>query len=289
MKHLTETDRETIADPESYRRVDSKNSKLLDVLIERCIERLQDKSYKPRVRDALKAIQLKQKVAKASEAEKIFWELIESIRRDELEKPYSQTLNLEAQILNIIISLKPQVKNGILPVKTITDTFNQGRSKESQLTYHRIGRLLSSMGFRKAKTRTGTYAILWDDNLLPQQKSSNDEKNEKQNPASPACPVSPAGRSGAPHIRHQNKSGDVFAVARGSTTNYRGTTSIPSLLNNAAVTPSPFTSFRFLFIHPHPQDGLFCFSHAFFILNFLAICREAKAPRRRKGDRSIPF
>jgi hypothetical protein len=35
------------------------------------------------------------------------------------------------------------------------------------------------MGFRKAKTHAGTYAILWDDNLLSQCTFSHDEKNEK--------------------------------------------------------------------------------------------------------------
>jgi hypothetical protein len=76
---------------------------------------------------------------------------------------------------------------------------------------------------------------------------------------------------------------------RASTANYRGTTFMPSLLNNAAVTPSPFFSFPFLFIHPHPQDGLFCFSQAFLILNFRAISKEAKAPRRRKAVTSFPL
>jgi len=100
-------------------------------------------------------------------AEKIFWDEIEAIRQEELPKLYpEEAVSLESQIQNTIIGLKHLVKNGILPVKTITDTFNQGRSKESQLTYRRIGGLLSSMGFRKAKTHAGTYAILWDDNLL---------------------------------------------------------------------------------------------------------------------------
>ena len=165
-----------VVDPEFCRREDSKHSKLLDILIEKSIKRLEDKSYKPRIRDALKAIQLKQKVVKTSEAEKIFWQEIEAIRKEVLPKLYPQILNLEAQILSTIIELKQQVKNGILPVKIITDTFNQGRSKESQLTYRRIGGLLSSMGFRKAKTHAGTYAILWDDNLVSQNTFSNDEK-----------------------------------------------------------------------------------------------------------------
>ncbi|KPL03853.1 MAG: hypothetical protein AMJ73_05170, partial [candidate division Zixibacteria bacterium SM1_73] len=101
---------------------------------------------------ALKAIQLQQKVAKKSQAEKIFWDEIEAIRQDELPKLYpEETVSLESQIQNTIIGLKHQVKNGILPVKIIN---------------RRIGGLLSSMGFRKAKTHAGTYAILWDDNLL---------------------------------------------------------------------------------------------------------------------------
>jgi hypothetical protein len=162
---------------------------LLDALIDNIFKRLEDNSVQPKIRDALKAIQLRQKVAKSSETEKIFWELIESIRTDELNKIYPRILNLEDQIINTIIGLKQQVKNGILPVKTITDTFNQGRSKESKLTYHRIGRLLSSLGFRKAKTHAGTYAILWDDDLLFQNKFSEDEKNEKQPSASPASPA----------------------------------------------------------------------------------------------------
>jgi hypothetical protein len=164
---------------------------LLDKLIDNIIKRLEDNSVQPKIRDALKAIQLRQKVAKSSETEKIFWELLESIRDDELNKLYPKILNLEDQITKTIIGLKHQVKNGILPVKLITDTFNQGRSKESKLTYHRIGRLLSSMGFRKAKTHAGTYAILWDDDLLFQNKFSEDEKNEKKPSASPACPTSP--------------------------------------------------------------------------------------------------
>ena len=173
---------------------DSAQLKFLKTLIDKLIKRLEDDSYKPKVQDALKAIQLQQKVAKKSQAEKIFWDEIEAIRQEELPKLYpEEAVSLESQIQNTIIGLKHLVKNGILPVKIITDlktqnsgTFNQGRSKESQsqdpefgLTYRRIGGLLSSMGFRKAKTHAGTYAILWDDKLLSQNTFSNDEKDEK--------------------------------------------------------------------------------------------------------------
>ncbi|MGB2803419.1 MAG: hypothetical protein WBD64_00805 [Candidatus Zixiibacteriota bacterium] len=183
MKPLLDKDTETI-DPESL--------KLLDLLIHDTVKGLQQKSYKPRIQDALKAIQLRGKVAKASEGEKIFWDMIEEIREEELPKMYPQAPSLEAQIQNTILGLKTQVKNGVLPVKIITDTLNHGKSEECRLTYHRVGRLLSKMGFRKAKTPNGCYAILWDDNLLSQPMTSNDEKNEKQSPVSPVCPVSPA-------------------------------------------------------------------------------------------------
>jgi len=198
MNHLIDTDDEKVADPELRRREDATQLKFLETLIDKLIKRLEEDSYKPKVQDALKAIQLKQKLVKTSEAEKIFWQEIEAIRNEELPKLYPQPNNLESQIMEVIIGLKPQVKNGILPVKIITDTFNQGRSSESQLTYRRIGGLLSTMGFRKAKTQTGTYAILWDDNLLSQNTFSNDEKNVKQPPVSPVSPASPAGRSTAP-------------------------------------------------------------------------------------------
>ena len=194
MNHLIDSDPQDqnsddqkVIDPELCPREDPKDLKLLEILIDKSIKRLEDNSCEPRIQDALKAIQLKQKVVKTSEAEKIFWNEIEAIRREELPKLYpepNEPTNLEAQILKTIIGLKHQVKNGILPVKTITDAFNQERSEQSQsqdpefgLTYHRIGRLLSTMGFRKAKTQGGTSAIIWDHKLLSQNAFSNSQNS----------------------------------------------------------------------------------------------------------------
>ncbi len=148
----------------------SKDLRLLEILIDKAIKTLEDNSCKPRIRDALKAIQLKEKVAKKSDAEKFFWEQIEEIRQEELPKLYpdsKDTEGLEAQLLTAIARLKHHLKNGILPLKLIADTFNQSRSEESRLSYQRIARLLSKIGFRKAKTHGGYSAILWDENLLP--------------------------------------------------------------------------------------------------------------------------
>jgi len=169
----SESDRSV--DPELCRREDSRYLKFIELLIDKSIKRLQSKSYKPKIQDALRAIRLKDKVFQTSEAEKFFWQEIETIRNEELPKLYPETepLDLESQITNTIVGLRYLVTNGILPVKTITDTFNQGRSKESQLTYSRIGRILSAMGYRKAKTPNGCSAIIWDDQLLTQNTDSN--------------------------------------------------------------------------------------------------------------------
>ena len=62
----------------------------------------------------------------------------------------------------------------------IFDTEDEGQSS-TQLKFLQtlLDKLLSTMGFRKAKTHGGIYAILWDDNLLSQNTFSDDEKNEK--------------------------------------------------------------------------------------------------------------
>jgi len=162
-------------EPDTCPGEDSKLLNLLEILIDKIIERLENNSFEPKVQDALKAIQLKQKVVKTSEAEKIFWQEIDAIRTSELTRFYVQPFNLEDQIQTTILGLKHQVRNGILPVKAITDAFNQGKSKEGRFSYHRIGRLLSTMGFTKAKTSNGSSAIIWDDNLLlgPPDKGDN--------------------------------------------------------------------------------------------------------------------
>jgi len=185
MNHLIDTDPQD-QDSDDKKAIDTefsgsqepKDLKLLEILIDKSIKTLEDNSCKPKIRDALKAIQLKQKVAKKSEAEKIFWEEIEAIRSEELPKLYPEPMDpdgLEAQLLTTITGLKDHLKNGILPLKTIADTFNQARSKESRLSYQRIARLLSKIGFRKVKAHGGRSAILWDDKLLPQNTFSDAE------------------------------------------------------------------------------------------------------------------
>ena len=156
--------------PDSHPREDPKDLKLVEILIEKIIKRLEDNSFQPKVQDALKALQLKQKLVKTSEAEKTFWQEIDDIRTSELgrlQNLESKTQDLEAQILRTIMRLKYEAKNGLLPVKTITDAHNQGKSTEHRLTYQRIGRLLSTMGFQKGKAGSNS-AILWNEEKIDQ-------------------------------------------------------------------------------------------------------------------------
>jgi hypothetical protein len=140
----------------------SKRLELLEILIDKIVQGLEDNSCQPRVRDALTAIQLMEKVAKSSQAEDIFWHMIDDIRKSEMYDPPT----IEDQIEETVLGLRHHVKNGVLQVKAITDAFNQNKSEQARLTSRRIGALLSGMGFTKAKTRNGCCAIIWDDNRL---------------------------------------------------------------------------------------------------------------------------
>jgi Mg2+ and Co2+ transporter CorA len=170
MNGLIDTEDEKAVASESYRREEPKDLKLVEILIDKIIKKLEENSFQPKVQDALKAIQLKQKLVKKSEAEEFFWQAIDDIRDSEqerLENLESRTEDLQAQILKNIIRLKYEVKNGVLPVKTITDAYNQEKSKEHQFTYQRIGRLLSKMGFQKGKAGNNS-AILWNEEKIDQ-------------------------------------------------------------------------------------------------------------------------
>jgi hypothetical protein len=164
------------ANLESHRTEERDDLKLVETLIDKIIKRLEEDSFQPKVQDVLRAIQLKQKLSEAksggsdktSEAEKRFWQDIDEIRRSESEKfenLESQTENLQAQVLKNMLRLKYEVKNGLLPVKTITDALNQEKSTEHRFTYQRIGRLLTTMGFQKARAGNNS-AILWNEDQI---------------------------------------------------------------------------------------------------------------------------
>jgi hypothetical protein len=60
--------------------------RLLELLINKFIDKLEKNGFEPKAQDVLKAIQLKQKLAQTSEVEKLFWELLDQLRNEELGK-----------------------------------------------------------------------------------------------------------------------------------------------------------------------------------------------------------
>jgi hypothetical protein len=99
----------------------------------------------------------------------LFMGLVRDLAKDRL---IDKSDSLEAQILLVLESLRGQVERGILPVKTITDTFNEGKGEEAKFSYQRMGRKLNGLGFRKGKTGDGASAILWDEERFKRILSS---------------------------------------------------------------------------------------------------------------------
>lgn len=92
--------------------------------------------------------------------------LLKLVKELEAKKLIEQADSLEAQILMTIIGLKGRVERGVLPVRVITDTFNEGKSEKCQITYQRAGKRLAAMGFQKASTGNGASAIIWDEDRI---------------------------------------------------------------------------------------------------------------------------
>ena len=72
----------------SQKAEDGKKSdlELLEGLIKKFFEKLEKNGFEPKAQDVIRAIQLKQKLTQASEAEKIFWGMIDELREEGLGK-----------------------------------------------------------------------------------------------------------------------------------------------------------------------------------------------------------
>ncbi|MGD8718569.1 MAG: CHC2 zinc finger domain-containing protein [Candidatus Zixiibacteriota bacterium] len=82
------------------------------------------------------------------------------------EKKREKASTLEGRIIRVILESADQVEWNTLPVKLITDRLNEGVIDNRKLSYPKIGRVLTSLGFRKAKTVVGASAILYEQDLL---------------------------------------------------------------------------------------------------------------------------
>jgi ribosomal protein L30/L7E len=105
MNNLSDTENEKIESSASDENGASKDLKLIEKIIDRGSQKLEDESYFPRIQDVLKAIQLREKVKKMVKEEdsKSFWDMIEEVRQEELPKMYPED-NLESQLKAAIYS-----------------------------------------------------------------------------------------------------------------------------------------------------------------------------------------
>jgi DNA primase catalytic core len=121
-----------------------------------------------RLGDILKPLQQIIRLVKP-ERETAFLALVKEL---EAERLIEKADSLEAQILTVVMVLEDQVERGILPIKTITDTFNEDRAEKAKITYQKVGRRLSAMGFKKARTSDGASAIVWDEEHIARVRDS---------------------------------------------------------------------------------------------------------------------
>ena len=108
----------------------------------------------------------------------------------EEERLIEKTGSLEAEILKEVVMLQEKVNRSTLPVKEITDALNTGKADKYQLSYQRVGRSLSAMGFKKIKTVEGSSGIIFDEDAIERLKASYG-LHIKETPVIPVTPVMP--------------------------------------------------------------------------------------------------
>jgi hypothetical protein len=81
----------------------------------------------------------------------------------EEERMASKSESFEAAVLSAILSLKIETKNGLLPVKKITDSVNSERPDSKQLTPQKVGRVIRALGLKTSRaTSKGSAALHWE-------------------------------------------------------------------------------------------------------------------------------
>lgn len=145
-----------------------------------------------RLGDILKPLQQIIRLVKP-DRESCFLGLVEQLQE---ERKIEKADSLEAQILKVLVEHRDEVERSILPVKLITDAFNDGRPDKFRLTPQRIGRRLSAMGFKKGSTGAGASAIIWDDDAITRLMRTYGLREMPESSDMPEIPESPAGITG---------------------------------------------------------------------------------------------
>ncbi len=93
----------------------------------------------------------------------------------ELESPPvpARADSLEAQLLHCLASLRDRVEAGRLPVKLITEAFNEGKPETMHVSSASIGKRLAALGLAKVRANGGRSSVLWNETCLRQTTPSN--------------------------------------------------------------------------------------------------------------------
>jgi len=111
-----------------------------------------------RLGDILQPLQQLIRVARP-EREQAFLALVRELEQQTL---IEKADTLEAELLRTVASLEHLVKGGLLPNKLIADTYNKERPERTKVSYTKVGKRLSALGFEKAVLADGASAIRWD-------------------------------------------------------------------------------------------------------------------------------
>ncbi|MBI3192877.1 MAG: hypothetical protein HYZ34_00250 [Ignavibacteriae bacterium] len=98
--------------------------------------------------------------------EKQFMSLVQVIQQ---RRETERTISLDAMIISVIIGLRniARAGHGVIGVKQITDSVNTAWDLSSgNLTPHKIGRKLLSLGFEKARMSNGNAGIIYNQPLI---------------------------------------------------------------------------------------------------------------------------
>ena len=97
------------------------------------------------------------------EAEGTFYRLVEELQK---KRGMEKSESIEGQVLRAILNNRNIVDKGVLPISVITEEVNRERTTKFQFTSQRIGKIVTALGFDRARMSDGKAAIIWDDNKI---------------------------------------------------------------------------------------------------------------------------
>jgi len=121
-----------------------------------------DKPAPGRLGDILKPLRQVVRLVRP-EREDAFLDFAAGLHRERLQE---KAETLESDLLRALDSLRDQVEGGLLPVKLVTETINEGRYERDLIFPQRVGKKMRSLGFQKGRRTADGATIKWDDEKL---------------------------------------------------------------------------------------------------------------------------